>query len=51
MAFDSIRIRFQNVREWPSPLAGTRTVPFVESYFKVIKSCALLFIWLSNTFK
>ena len=39
MAFDSIRIRFQNVREWPSPLAGTRTVPFVESYFKVIKSC------------
>ena len=39
MAFDSIRIRFQNVREWPSPLAGTRTVPFVKSYFEVIKSC------------
>ena len=39
MAFDSIQIRFKNVREWPSLLANSRVVPFVESYFKVIKSC------------
>ena len=39
MAFDSIQIRCKNVREWPSLLANSRVVPFVESYFKVIKSC------------
>ena len=39
MPFDSIQIRFKNVKEWPSPLANTRVVPFVNSYFEVIKSC------------
>ena len=39
MPFDSIQIRFKNVKEWPSPLANTRVVPFVHSYFEVIKSC------------
>ena len=37
--FDSICIRFKNIKEWQSPLANTRTVPFVNSYFEVIKSC------------
>ena len=37
--FDSICIRFKNVKEWSSPLANTRIVPFVESYFSIIKSC------------
>ena len=39
MAFDSIQVRFKNVNEWESPLVTTRVVPFVESYFSVIKSC------------
>ena len=37
--FDSICIRFKYVKEWSSPLANTRIVPFVDSYFSVIKSC------------
>jgi len=37
--FDSICIRFKNIKEWQSPLANTRTVPFVNSYLEVIKSC------------
>ena len=39
MAFDSIQVRFKNVKEWPSLLTNTRTVPFINSYFDVIKSC------------
>ena len=39
MAFDSIQIRFKNIKEWQSSLTNTRVVPFVESYFSVIKSC------------
>ena len=39
MAFDSIQVKFKNVKQWPSPLATSRVVPFVESYFNVIKSC------------
>ena len=37
--YDSIQVRFKNVKEWPSLLANTRTVPFINSYFDVIKSC------------
>ena len=37
--FDSIQIRFKNIKEWQSPLSNTRTVPFVNSYLEVIKSC------------
>ena len=37
--FDSICIRFKNIKEWQSPLSNTRTVPFVNSYLEVIKSC------------
>ena len=39
MAFDSIQVRFKNIKEWPSQLTNTRTVPFVNSYLDVIKSC------------
>ena len=39
MAFDSIQVRFKNIKEWQSQLSNTRTVPFVNSYFDVIKSC------------
>ncbi len=38
-SFDSIRVKFDNVQEWPSPLANSRTVPFVKSYLEVIKNC------------
>ena len=37
--YDSIQVRFKNIKEWQSLLANTRTVPFVDSYFEVIKSC------------
>jgi len=37
--FDSIQIRFPGLKEWPSPFAHSRQVPFVQSYFNVIKSC------------
>jgi len=37
--YDSIQVRFKNIKEWQSPLANTRTVPFVNSYLEVIKSC------------
>ena len=37
--FDSICIRFKNIKEWQSPLSNTRIVPFVNSYLEVIKSC------------
>ncbi len=38
-SFDSIRVKFDNVKEWPSPLVNSRTVPFVKSYLEVIKNC------------
>jgi len=36
--FDSIQIRFKNTVHIPSPLANTRTVPFIKSYFEVLKA-------------
>lgn len=36
--FDSVRVRFQNVKEFLSPLPNARTVPFVHSYFEIIKN-------------
>ncbi len=36
--FDSIQVRFKDTKHWPSPFANTRTVPFVGSYFEVLKS-------------
>jgi hypothetical protein len=36
--FDSIQVRFQNIAFYKSPLANTRTVPFVGSYLDIIKA-------------
>ncbi len=38
MAFDSVQVRFPNVYHNESPFANTRTVPFVDSYFEILKS-------------
>ena len=38
MAFDSIQVRFKDSEFFPSPLANTRVVPFVDSYFEILKS-------------
>ena len=37
MAFDSIQVRFKNVPHLESPFANTRVVPFVSSYFDILK--------------
>tara|TARA_Y100000389_G_scaffold199101_1_gene236864 strand:- start:38 stop:1339 length:1302 start_codon:yes stop_codon:yes gene_type:complete len=36
--FDSIQVRFQNVKQIESPFANTRIVPFVGSYFEILKA-------------
>jgi hypothetical protein len=36
--FDSIQVRFKEVSHIESPLANTRVVPFVHSYFDVLKA-------------
>ena len=38
MAFDSVQVRFPDVYHNESPFANTRTVPFVDSYFQILKS-------------
>jgi hypothetical protein len=38
MAFDSIPVRFKNTSNIDSPFADTRVVPFVGSYFEILKS-------------
>lgn len=38
MAFDSIQVRFKDSEFFPSPLANTRVIPFVDSYFEMLKS-------------
>ena len=36
--FDSVQVRFKDVPHTQSPFANTRIVPFVDSYFEIIKS-------------
>jgi len=36
--FDSVQVRFRDVHDNKSPFANTRIVPFVDSYFQIIKS-------------
>lgn len=36
--FDSIQVRFNSTQDIASPFANTRVVPFVDSYFTVLKS-------------
>ena len=38
MAFDSVQVRFKDVRNFESPFANTRVVPFVTSYLEILKS-------------
>ena len=38
MAFDSVQVRFQKVKNFKSPFANTRVVPFVNSYLDILKS-------------
>ena len=35
--FDSIQVRFKDVPHNESPFANTRVVPFVNSYFEILK--------------
>ena len=38
MAFDSVQVRFRDVAfHNESPFANTRVVPFVDSYFEILK--------------
>ena len=37
MAFDSVQVKFKDVRDFKSPFANTRVVPFVDSYFEILK--------------
>jgi len=36
--FDSIQVRFKDVENIESPFANTRVVPFIGSYFEILKS-------------
>ena len=36
--FDSIQVRFKHTKHIPSPFSNTRVVPFVESYFEILKA-------------
>jgi hypothetical protein len=36
--FDSVQVRFKNTRNIESPLANTRVLPFIGSYFEILKS-------------
>jgi len=38
MAFDSVQVRFRNTSHIESPFANTRVVPFIGSYFEILKS-------------
>ena len=51
--FDSIQVRFKDVPHNQSPFANTRIVPFVDSYFEIIKSVIdeikTEYFWLLST--
>ena len=38
MAFDSVQVRFRDVKNHKSPFANTRVVPFVGSYLSILKA-------------
>ena len=35
--FDSVQVRFKDINFFKSPLANTRQVPFIGSYFDILK--------------
>ena len=38
MAFDSIQVRFKDTKHITSPFVDTRIVPFINSYFEILKT-------------
>jgi len=52
--FDSIQVRFKNTTHIESPLANTRVVPFVGSYFEILKAVIgdikTEYFWLFSNF-
>ena len=38
MAFDSVQVRFKHTQHIESPFGNTRVVPFVDSYFEILKA-------------
>lgn len=38
MAFDSVQVRFKDVKDFGSPFANTRVVPFVDNYLEILRS-------------
>ena len=38
IGFESIQVRFKYVHYYESPLTNTRVIPFVDSYFEILKS-------------
>ena len=36
--FDSIQVRFKNTKNITSPFVNTRVVPFINSYFEILKT-------------
>ena len=38
MAFECVQVKFKDVRNFKSPFAEVRVVPFVDSYFEILKS-------------
>ena len=36
--FDSVQVRFKDTKNMQSPFANTRVVPFVGSYFEILKA-------------
>ena len=36
--YDSVQVRFKNVKTRETPFANTRVVPFISSYFEILKS-------------
>ena len=38
IGFESIQVRFKHVHYYESPLTNTRVIPFVDSYFEILKS-------------
>ena len=52
--FDSVQVRFSNTEHIESPMANTRIVPFIGSYFEIIKSVVndidTEFFWLFSNF-
>ena len=54
MAFDCVQVKFKNTKFWESPRANTRVVPFIDSYFdilkKVVNDVTTEYFWFFGSF-